>query len=324
MEQTTTEQTVAEQKNYSLGFHGTGGELFGIIIVNWLLTVITLGFYYPWAKAKQLSYMFGATSLNNDRFAFHGTGKEMFKGFIKALIIFVVLYGILIVSVVFHMEILGGAIFYIGFLGLIPLAIHGTYKYRMSRTSWRGIRFGYRGERGQLLGLFIKGILLTVVTIGIYGSWFAMNLRNYIFSNIKFGNIEFKSNARGSSYFVLILKGYFLSFITLGIYSFWWMSEIFAFYVNNISMHKDDREIRLKSTATGVGFLGLILGNLLIIVFTLGLGFAWTQVRTMNFIANNIELEGNIDLDSISQTEEEFTDATGEDVSDFLDLDITL
>jgi uncharacterized membrane protein YjgN (DUF898 family) len=194
----------------------------------------------------------------------------------------------------------------------------------MSRTSWRGIRFGYRGERGQLFGLFIKGILLTVVTIGIYGSWFAMNLRNYIFSNIKFGNIEFKSNARGSSYFVLILKGYFLSFITLGIYSFWWMSEIFAFYVNNISMHKDDREIRLKSTATGVGFLGLILGNLIIIVFTLGLGFAWTQVRTMNFIANNIELEGNIDLDSISQTEEEFTDATGEDVSDFLDLDITL
>jgi uncharacterized membrane protein YjgN (DUF898 family) len=89
-------------------------------------------------------------------------------------------------------------------------------------------------------------------------------------------------------------------------------------------MHKDDKEIRLKSTATGVGFLGLILGNLLIIVLTLGLGFAWTQVRTMNFIANNIELEGNIDLDTISQTEDEFTDATGEDVSDFLDLDITL
>lgn len=324
MEQTTTEHKVEEQKNYSLGFHGTGSELFGIIIVNWLLSIITLGFYYPWAKAKQLSYMFGATSLNNDRFAFHGTGKEMFKGFIKALIIFVVLYGILIVSMMNQLLYIGLGIFYLGLIALVPLAIHGTYKYRMSRTSWRGIRFGYRGERGELFSVFIKGILLTVLSIGIYGSWFAMNLRNYIFSNIKFGNIEFKSNASGSRYFVLVLKGYFLSIITLGIYSFWWMSEIFAFYVNNITMHKDEQEIRLKSTATGVGFLGLILGNLIIIVFTLGLGFAWTQVRTMNFIANNIELEGNIDLDTINQTEEEFTDATGEDVSDFLDLDITL
>jgi hypothetical protein len=32
-------------------------------------------------KAKTSNFMFGQTTLNDD--AFHGTGKEMFKGFIK-------------------------------------------------------------------------------------------------------------------------------------------------------------------------------------------------------------------------------------------------
>ncbi|MGH7349983.1 MAG: DUF898 family protein, partial [Candidatus Rokuibacteriota bacterium] len=33
-------------------FHGTGGTLFGIHIVNTLLTLVTLGFYYFWAKTR--------------------------------------------------------------------------------------------------------------------------------------------------------------------------------------------------------------------------------------------------------------------------------
>jgi uncharacterized membrane protein YjgN (DUF898 family) len=32
--------------------------------------------------------MFGQTTLNDDAFKFHGTGKEMFKGFIKVIILF--------------------------------------------------------------------------------------------------------------------------------------------------------------------------------------------------------------------------------------------
>jgi uncharacterized membrane protein YjgN (DUF898 family) len=36
---------------------------------------------------------------------------------------------------------------------------------------------------------------------------------------------------------------------------------------------------------------------------------------------DHIELDGNIDLDSLQQTEENFKDATGDDISDFLDID---
>src|SRR3990167_1760278 len=100
----------------------------------------------------------------------------------------------------------------------MPLAIHGSYRYRMSRTSWRGIRFGYRGNRNELIKNFFTWIFYTIITLGIYGSWLAMNLRNYLLSNVKLGNIKFKYEGNGGDYFVLNLKGYFLTIITLGIY----------------------------------------------------------------------------------------------------------
>lgn len=318
------EHNYSDKKDYKLNFQGKGTDFFGIIVVNWILTMLTLGLYYPWAKAKVLQYIYGATELNNDRFTFHGTGKEMFKGFIKAVLIFIVLYAVLFLFMRMGMPIVGVFVFYVLLLSIIPLAIHGSYRYRMSRTSWRGIRFGYRGDRNKFIKLFFKNMFLTIITLGIYGAWATVNIRTYVLSHIRMGSIKFKYRADGGDFFLLNLKGYFLSLITLGIYSFWWQKELFEFYVNNLSLEKDEQRIKLKSTASGGDFFALIVVNFLILIFTLGLGYAWVVVRTFNFIAQNIQLEGNIDLDLIAQTEEEFKDATGEDINDMLDIDFVM
>lgn len=314
----------AQAMSYKLNFHGSGMEYFGIVIVNWFFTVITLGLYYPWAKAKQLQYIYGSTELNEDRFSFHGTGKEMFKGFIKAILIFGAIYGILLLFIVFEMPNLGILFFYLAILGITPIAIHGSHKYRMSRSSWRGIRFGYRGDRSVLTKSFFKWILFTVLTIGFYSSWLSVNLRKYVLNHTKLGSVDFKYDASGADYFILNLKGYILSILTLGIYMFWWQKDLFEFYINNISFHKEENKIKLKSTATGGGFFGLMILNLLIIVFTLGLGYAWVQMRTMKYITENITLDGDIDLNTLLQTEEAYHDATGEDMSDMLDIDFVV
>lgn len=313
-----------EMKHYKLGFHGKGSDFFGVVIVNWLLTIVTLGFYYPWAKANKLKYLYGETSLNDDCFAFHGTGKEMFKGFIKAVILFVGLYLLLFLFIYLKMPFVGILLFYCGILAILPLAIHGSYRYRMSRTSWRGIRFGYRGERDVLFKNFFKWLLLTIITFGIYGSWMHINLRKYVLSNIRFGDIEFEYNGDGADYFMLNLKGYLLTLITLGIYIFWWEKDLFDYYVDNLRLEKDGESIRLNSTVTGGGIFQLVIVNLLIIIFTLGLGYAWAATRTLEYLFNNIELKGNIDLDAIHQTEENFKDATGDDITDILDLDFVM
>ena len=69
------ENNLSTKQDYKLNYSGKGSDLFGIIVINWLLTVITLGFYYPWAKAKVLQYVYGSSSLNNDAFSFHGASK---------------------------------------------------------------------------------------------------------------------------------------------------------------------------------------------------------------------------------------------------------
>lgn len=318
------ENHLEKDQNYKLNFHGKGSDFFGIIIVNWLLTIITLGIYYPWAKAKQLQFTYSSTSLNGDSFSFHGTGKEMFKGFIKAILIFGILYGILILGIFLKKPFWGLLLFYIGFVAIFPIAIHGSYRYRMSRTSWRGIRFGYRGDRNEFVKSFFKWIGLTIITLGIYGPWMAMNMRNYLLGNVRFGDSEFEYEGDGGEYFVLNLKGYFLTIFTLGIYMFWWQKDLFEYYVDNLSLKKGDEKINFNSTASGGDFFSLVVVNILILIFTLGLGYAWIVTRTLKFIFEHVELDGNLDLNTLLQTEENYKDATGEDLSDFLDLDAVM
>ncbi len=76
----------------------------------------------------------------------------------------------------------------------------------------------------------------------------------------------------------------------------------------------------LKSTATGGDFLVLIMVNLLLFVFTLGLATPWIIVRSMRFLFSNMVLDGTIAFDELRQTQDNFDDATGEDITDFLDF----
>lgn len=310
--------------NYRLSYIGKGSEYFGIVIVNWLLTIITIGIYYPWAKAAQLKYLYGSTALNDDRFSFHGTGKEMFKGFIKAILIFIVIYGLVFLFIYLEMPVVAILVFYFLFLAIIPLAIHGSYRYRMSRTSWRGIRFSYKGKKKYLILNFFKWTFFSIITLGIYGAWMSINLRKYIMGNVRFGDMEFEYNGEGGDYFWLIFKGYLLTIITLGVYMFWWQSDLFAYYIDNLRLKKEGKQIRMNSRATGSDFFVLMIVNFLIIVFTLGIGYAWVVTRSMKFFAEKIELTGDIDLNDIKQAELTSADATGEDITDMLDVDFIL
>jgi uncharacterized membrane protein YjgN (DUF898 family) len=321
--ETSTIQNTNPAQNYRLEFFGKGSEYFSIMIVNWLLTLITIGIYYPWARAKRLRYIYGQTALNNERFHFSGTGQEMFRGFIKIILFYIVIVALYMVLVTAVKLLLLAVLFlYLAILAIIPFAIHGSFRYRMSRTSYRGIRFGYRGNRNELVKNFFKWVLFTILTFGIYSAWLQMNIRSYTHKNIRYGNVEFSNNCSGGDWFFLNLKGYFLTIITLGIYSFWWQRNIFNYYIDNMGMNKDDQKIECHSTATGGGFFKLLVGNVLITIFTLGFGKAWADMRTQRFIFDNVKMTGNINLDEIRQTEEEYTNAFGDDAMDFFEIDL--
>jgi uncharacterized membrane protein YjgN (DUF898 family) len=317
------ELQAATAQNYQLEFKGQGSAFFGILIVNWILTVLTLGFYYPWARAKQLQYIYSHTTLNNESFYFSGTGAEIFKGFIKLIgmyLLFLVGYSLFVSYA--ESPILAIILLYLCMIAIIPLILHGSLRYRMSRTSYRGIRFGYRGDRKELMVQFFRDILLTIVTLGIYSAWFSMNLRSYTHRHIRFGNVEFSNEARGGEYFILYLKGYLLTLLTLGIYSFWFQKDIFNYYIDKMELKQGENRIKMHSTATGGAFFKLIITNFLLLIFTFGIASAWVEMRTLRFIFSHIQMTGNIDLSAVSQTETEYNDAFGEDAVDFFNIDM--
>lgn len=316
-----------EPTTYQLSFFGKGSEYFKIKIINIILCIVTLGLYYPWAKAKTLQYLYSHTTFEEQPFAFTGTGNEMFKGFVKAVLFLIIIDAMIMVPSYYGFTtaaIITTATAYLLILAVIPIAINGSYKYRMAKTYWRGIRFGYTGDRAALTTIFLKGIGLSIITLGIYIPWFIMNLRTYIISNIKIGNASFNYKGSGNEYLWLYIKGYFLSIFTFGIYYFWWKKDLFEFLFNNLEITQGEKKVDFRSTATGGGFALLIISNLFIIIFTLGLGFAWAEIRRLQYVANNIIITGNYSFEELQQSQLDYSDATGDDLVDLFDLGFTI
>jgi len=310
-------------KYTNLKFSGQFSSLFVILLVNFFFTIITLGLYYPWAKAKLLQYFYSETELHGSRFVFHGTGKEMFRGYIKIFILFIVLFGSMQLFKLLGeptLLLIGTVVFYFVFLSLIPLAIHGVMRYRLSRTSWRGIHFGYRGNLGELYKLYIKGVLFTIFTLGFYYPWMTVSLRKYVLAHTRFGNIEFEFIGEGSTLLGLHISGLFLSIITIYIYIPWYLISIKNFEINNTKVIQNGHSHSIQSTMRGGSFFGLNVTNFFILIFTLGLGMPLVIIRNMKYYLSNIHFSNMIDMDTIIQTEVDYKNATGEDLSDALDL----
>ncbi len=319
----TTALLEKDKRSIEFNFTGKGSELFSIQIVNFFLTVFTLGLYYPWARAKTMDYLYRKTELAGSPFTFHGTGKEMFIGFIKGVGVLAALYLVLFLAMQVDtpfMAVLFLFVYLVSFMVLVPVALHGMMRYRTSRSSWRGIHFGYRGELSEMVSTYMVGFFLTIITFGIYGPWFIVRIRKEMIENVRFGSAHLRYTGDGADLLLIHVKGYFLSIITLGIYLFWYVKDLIRFYTDNIVVVHDDTYSRLQCNVTGFGYLKLAVINLLLIVCTLGLGASWATARTMSFILNNSTLVGTFDPDTLVQTEEDYNNAMYEDLADVLDI----
>jgi uncharacterized membrane protein YjgN (DUF898 family) len=308
-----------------LSFHGNGMDLFKINIVNLLLSLITLGLYYPWAKATRLKYVYSNTEFKNSRFSFLGTGKEMFQGYIKVYLGLIVFIALLVYSNIsgnHTLFLITYGVLYFVILLILPFAIHGALKYRMSRSSWRSIRFGYRGDAMEFFKKFMGGALLTIITLGIYASWFRIEMNRYIYSKMRFGDVEMRYRGDGGDLFVLNLKGTILTYMTCFIYFFWYQKELFEYNLQNTDIIQNGKTIRLNTHAEGLDFVELNIINFLLLIFTLGLAAPWVYCRTINFYLQHTLMAGDIDENALQQTEAKYTNATGEDVLDTTDLDL--
>ncbi len=325
----STEQPVGGEPTTArqLSFYGQGGSLFGIHIVNILLAIITLGIYYFWGKVRVRNYMHSQTEFEGDRFAYHGTGKELFFGWLKAMVFLIVIgglsFGIQLFGKSFTSQIIGTLILYVGILFLFfPVAIVGAWRFKLSRTSWRGIRFSFRGHTREFFRIYFPGMFLTLITLGFYSPYFEVRLRKFLVNQSYFGNAQFQFDGNGRDLFWGNFWAIVLAIPTLGIYPFWYAATRHRYFWSRTTFST----AQFRSTMLGGDLFVFQLVNGLLLIFTLGLAQPWVLVRSARFTFERILLEGDLDLDVIEQDARDAS-ATGEGMTDFLDtefLDIDL
>ncbi len=328
------------QSNNEIQFHGDGARYFGIVALNVFFTIVSLGLYYPWAKTTYRKYLWSQLELNDSRFTFNGTGKEVFLGILKLIAIvigFVLAYSL--VSFVL-MKILGLSfsvvmspsiglilgifatqlIFLSFFLILFGFAIYGSYRYRISRTSWRGIYFGFDGNVKEFVKLFIIHGLLTLFTFGIYSSWMRVKVMKYLFSHTTLGDNRFDFHGDGGNLFGINLVGFLLMLPTLFMYFPIFIKNRFNFTLNNLTIENGEKRRAFQSKLENKEAWTTLMLNLILLLFTLGLAFPWVLMRTMRLYFNNISIPSEFDFDELTQADTAFNDASGDELGDFLDI----
>jgi uncharacterized membrane protein YjgN (DUF898 family) len=145
-----------------IAFTGSGSEYFRIWIVNLLLTLVTLGLYYPWAKVRRLRYFYGNTLVDGAALDFHGNPKKMLKG----TLLVALLFGLY--SVAGRFSPLAGLVALVLLAIVMPALLRASLQFRLANTSWRGLRFQFKGNLPDayraVLPLYLPTILILALT----------------------------------------------------------------------------------------------------------------------------------------------------------------
>ena len=152
-------QIAADEDDMAIDYRGQQGPLFWLGLKTSLLTLVTLGIYRFWAKTRLRKYFWSATAPGGDPLEYTGNGLEKLLGFLIAVAFLAVYLGLFQLLLSFA----GMSFFDMGegtsaedvivqlvatyatLLAVLPFIYYAQYRarrYILSRTRWRGIRFG--------------------------------------------------------------------------------------------------------------------------------------------------------------------------------------
>jgi uncharacterized membrane protein YjgN (DUF898 family) len=285
-------------KETHFAYHGTVGRIFRIWLVNILLKIVTLGIYSFWGKTRLRRYIVGSFSLLNDRFEYTGTGGELFRGFLKALPIIILVYSPLFIWNPEQYPLV--QLIFIPIIFLLIAATYAALRYRLSRTTWRGIRGKLTGSALHYAGLTVGRTLINVVTLGIAIPYSDVIVYRYRANHMHFGSVKVEFHGEGSKLMKINIITLLLTIPTLGISRLWYIAARIRYFLASTSVNN----LTFKGTQTAGNMIGLILGNLVILVLTLGLGISIIIQRNLKYFAKNVIIVGDIETSGIHQSTE--------------------
>ena len=300
-----------------LRFEGSGMEYFKIWIVNVLLSIVTLGLYYPWAKVRNHRYFYANSTLDKRNFEYHATGKQLFIGYLIGMALFIAY------AIIQEVSPTGGLIVTVIFILALPWIIWRSLKFNMRITSYSNVRFGFVGKlSGSYLNFFVFPITLMVVIYGgiatgimmilgfaggnsligiiilllaialglIAGSYIKKRNTSYILNGSRYGQGEFITKVETKQFVKIMLKVIGLSLLMFIII----YAVIGALLYLIIGMEGLKGMIEMKDNPAaieaalggqkgliiGVGYLFFIIASMLIMAYSLTRQRAYVYANT--------------------------------------------
>ena len=298
----------------ALSFGGNGLEYFKIWIVNILLTILTFGLYYPWAKVRRNRYFYGNTSLQERDFEYHATGKQLFFGYLIALVLFV-LY--IIFSEIFPIL---GTLLAIAMFGFIPWVIVKSMMFNMRMSSFSNVRFGFNGDfSGSYFIFLVLPLLLNLgfgvgvaIAFGLFGlhpfigiigiigclayavfafAYFVKRSSEFYLKNSSFGGSSFETTFNLKDLMAISLKilgfGLLLTLIVFGI--------LFATTYGIIDLATFQNSLEGLQSDEEMNIMPLLIG---MFVLYAGLILVWVATMAFSFVLNREYTYDNTTLDN--------------------------
>jgi uncharacterized membrane protein YjgN (DUF898 family) len=338
-----------------LVFTGSGSEYFRIWIVNLLLTIVTLGIYSAWAKVRRTRYFYDSTRLAGSSFEYHGNPVAILKGRVVALL-FLGAYNV----TANHSTFMG--LVMLALLALVgPWLIWKSLQFKLHNSSYRGIRFGFRGTVGTVYLNWLLLPVLTFLSVYILAPFTHQRMKKFQHEESRYGSSHFSFHAGAGRFYKAYLIAFLVAvggvvvigigfggmfaamakagglrqagpkigsmgFFLLAIYVwlFALMPLFFTLVQNLIWNNTRLVEHRFKSEMRARRMIFITVTNMLAIVVTLGLFIPFAQIRTMKYRIESMTLVPGGSLDEFVADEQAQASATGEGAADLLDFDLSL
>lgn len=345
---------MTEHQARQFQFSGSGGEYFRLWAVNVCLSIVTLGIYSAWAKVRRNQYFYRHTTLAGTGFDYHGDPKVILKG---RAIAFAMFAGYTLVG---QFSPTAGLAILAVILLLMPWLLVRSLRFRLHNTSYRGLRFAFHGHYDQGYVNFLLWPLLSALTFGALWPWAQQRMARYTRDNSAYGAAFFKFSAGAGAYYgvylmtiligVLVFAGLMASVMLLGSKELIAveagqlvaMSMLIAAVGTYLALfliaypYVAARLQNLVWNATRLGehgfranvqareMLGIMFGNVLLIVLTLGLYKPFADIRLARYRIQHIEFLANGSIDDFVGGLQSRASAAGEEMADMFDFDIAL
>jgi uncharacterized membrane protein YjgN (DUF898 family) len=335
-------------------FTGSGSEYFRIWIVNLLLTIATLGIYSAWAKVRRLRYFYEHTRVADANFDYHGRPLAILQGRVVAVLLIVGYNFAVPASSTLGLVMLAAA------AALVPWLLWKSLQFTLFNSSYRGIRFGFRGDLSQVYTVFLMWPIATLFTGYLLAPLAHQRLKQFQHTESRFGTTYFRFSGSVSSFYKVYLIGLLLALgglvaialllggalsvmleaastgpglefggaLLLIFTAYLWMIVLFPIVTtmiqklvwNNTTLGAH----RFVSTMTWGRVVWIAVTNMIGIAVTLGFFLPFAQVRMMRYRIESLSLLRTGSLDDFIATTGRDVTAAGEGAADLLDFDIAL